>query len=909
MKAFLKRWYTLMYGKDVDIRERVFCKITSVGGVIAVLALLETLIVVSDLLMSVSMFIMVLSVLVSIFLTVQLHKVEAASTLMGAIMCLFVFPGIFFTNGGIYGGATVWFTLNIVFSFLMFKGKKLYSFLVLDIGTEVVCYVLGYLHPEWIRALPSTEDVYLDSVFAVIAVGFAVSLMLQFHIRTYSEQREIVEKQKEELKQSNESQTHFFASMSHELRTPINTIIGLNDMVIRESQETDTLEYSQKIRNASKMLLSLINDILDMSQLQTQNMAIAENEYMTRDMFVEMIDMVRVLMQDKNLEFCVDVDESIPSKLFGDRKRIQQILINLLTNAVKYTPQGTVTLMASAERISGNEIILQMTVKDTGIGIRKENMKNLYEVFKRVDVRKNARVEGSGLGLAITKQLIDLMGGEITVDSIYTKGTEFTVKLKQKVVNSAPVGDIMASATLAARERERYEQLFEAPEARILIVDDISTNSFILQKLLSATRLQIDVASSGEECLEHTKSRFYHLILLDHMMPGMDGVQTLQELRKQENGLCRETPVIALTANTVSTAQRYYEELGFDAYLEKPVDALLMEKTILSLLPEDIIEYRRQEKEAGADTAVRVTRTQRKKKIVVTTDCVAEIPRELLEKYDIGMMYLYIQTKDGRFADTVEIDSDNLSQFMSDSENGARAVSVSVEEYEQFFADQLTRAESVVHISMAKNCGKSYSMAVAAAESFGHVHVVDSGHISCGESMVALYAAQQAMDGASLEEIISRTEKYSGQVITKFMMPNAKNFYLGGYTGKSLMRLCEILNIHPVLRIRKSALKLAGFTVGDLQKARKRFTHRCLSNPKKYDVDSIHMTHVALGAKEQRSLRTEVEKTTGITDLVLQKASFSAACNAGIGTIGISYFRTKNDRTEYEAGDYLSQNE
>lgn len=904
MKSFLKRWYTLMYGQDVDISERIFCKITSVGGVIAVLAMIETLMVAEDFLMVASMAVMVLSVLVSIFLTVQLHKVDAAATIMGLVMCLVVFPGIFFTNGGIYGGATVWFTLNIVFSFLMFKGKKLYAFLTLDIVVEVICYALGFFHPEWIRALSSERDVYFDSLFAVIAVGFAVSLMLRFHIRTYSEQREIVERQKAELEDANQSQTHFFASMSHELRTPINTIIGLNDMVIRETQDQEALDYSMKIRNASKMLLSLINDILDLSQLETRNMAIAENEYLTRDMFSDIIDMVRVLIQDKELDFLVDIDENIPSKLFGDRKRIQQILINLLTNAVKYTNQGSVTLVAGAEKVSGNEIILQVVVKDTGIGIRKENMKNLYEVFKRVDVRRNARVEGSGLGLAITKQLLDLMGGEITVDSIYTKGSEFAVKIRQKVVNSNPVGDIMASMELVSREKDRYEQLFEAPEGRILIVDDISTNSFILQKLLSATKLQIDVANSGEECLVQTKSKFYHLILLDHMMPGMDGPQTLQEIRKQENGLCRQTPVVALTANAVSTAQQYYEELGFDAYLEKPVDALLMEKTILSLLPEDIVEYQRREKGLEGSTAVKVTRSQKRRKVIVTTDCVAEISKDLIEKYNMAMMYLYIQTKDGRFADTVEIDSDNLSQFITDSENNAQAVSVSVEEYEEFFAEQLTKAESVVHISMAKNCGKSYSMAVAAAESFGHVHVVDSGHISCGESMVALYAAKLALDGAEVEEILEKTTRFSEQIVTRFMMPNARNFYQSGYTGRFTMLLCEALSLHPVLKIRKSALRMVGFTVGDLTKARRRFVNRSLINPKKIDISTIYMTHVALSAKETRMLRTEVEKHTGAANVTVQKASLSAACNSGLGTLGISYCKAKNDKTEFEENNY-----
>lgn len=899
MKSFIKRWNNIMYGQDVDIRERIFCKMTSIGGVVALLALIETMIVSGSVVMSASLLIMVLSVLVSIFLTVQMGRRDIATVLMGLVMCFLVFPGIFFTNGGIFGGATVWFTLNIIYSYLSFKGKRLYIFIGLDIVVESLCFLIGYLHPEFIQPLDGQLNVYLDSFFSVIAVSFAISFLLLFHIRTYSEQRETVEKQKKELEQSNKTQTNFFASMSHELRTPINTIIGLNDMVIRESDSENTLDYSEKIRTASKMLLGLINDILDLSQLETGNMRIAENEYETAGLFREVIDMVRVLIQGKNLELCVDIDESIPQKLFGDRRRIQQVLINLLTNAVKYTESGTVTLIAKSERISGDHINLFLTVKDTGIGIRKESMKDLFNAFRRMDIRKNSKIEGSGLGLSITKKIVDLMGGEITVDSIYTKGSTFSVHVNQKIINSAPMGSVVASMTVSQRSYEKYRQLFEAPEARILVVDDVPVNIYVLQKLLSATKVQIDTAGSGEECLVRTKEKKYHLILLDHMMPDMDGITTLSMIRRQENGLCKETPVIALTANSVSAAQKFYENLGFDAYLEKPIDAMLLERMVRDLLPPDIIEFQRPES-VQEEGVIRITRSHKKRKVIVTTDCVSEVPRDLLDQYNMGMMYLYIETKDGRFADTIEIDYNNLSQYMTETSSYAKSVSVSVEEYEQFFAEQLTKADQVIHVSMGKQCGKSYSMAIAAAESFGNVHVIDSGQISGGECMVALFAAELAMSGVSAEEIIEKTNEYAKRIVSRFFMPNATGFYNGGYTNRLVMQICEAFPIHPILHTKKSSMELESFLLGDLNKCRKRFIKQCFRNKKRMEMDTVYITHVALNSKERKKLLEEVGKYVGKENIIIHNASLSVACNSGVGSFSISCCKAKNNRNLYE---------
>lgn len=898
MKEFLTKWQTLVSDYEVDIRERIFCKIASVGAVVAFLAFVETLIVSGGWIMSAALGILFFTLAASVYLTVQLHKMDLAGGILTLVLAFVIMPTLFFTNGGIEGGATIWFIITIVVTFLVFRGMKAHIFLTIDIVSEMAWYWLGFTHPEWITSFNSKQDIYLDSMFSVITVGIAVAMMIRFHIRTYEEQRKTVEWQKQELEKNSESQTHFFASMSHELRTPINTIIGLNEMLLRESNEEMTIDYSRKIQSSSKMLLSLINDILDLSQLETQKMVIAENDYSTVTLFSDLIDMVSTLCAEKNLEFQVDIDDSIPRILYGDRKRIQQVLLNILANAVKYTPQGTVSFSIRVEKLEEKEVTLRFSVRDTGVGIKKEHLANLYQVFKRIDLVNNEKVEGSGLGLSITKQLLTLMGGTITIDSIYTKGSEFTVTLTQQIVENEGIGNILEIMNLRNRSKEKHEHLFEASQARILVVDDNPTNGMIVQKMLEKTGMQIDLATSGEECLQLTKNKYYHLILMDDRMPGMDGTETLQKVRNQSNGLCKEVPILALTANSISSAEQYYQENGFQGYLEKPIPIAVLEKVVLSYLPENIVEYVRDEADYAHVEAVQVSSVKRKKKVRVTTDCVAEISDDLMKEYDMGMICLYIETPEGRFADTIEIDIGNLNQYITMEGSRARAVSISLEEYEEFFAEQLMVAEDVVHISMSKGCGKSYGVAVAAAESFDHVHVVDSGHISGGERMLALYAAKLAKEGASVEEIIEKVEKASERIVTKFMMPSARMFYQSGYTTYPVYRLCDLLGLHPVLTIKKGVLRVTGFTLGDISAAMRGFVKSTIGNPKWIQNKDVFVSQVALNAKEKELLLDTVQKCIGEGKIHYRKASLSCACNAGLGAVGISFYNTRGKQQE-----------
>ena len=299
--------------------------------------------------------------------------------------------------------------------------------------------------------------------------------------------------------------------------------------------------------------------------------------------------MIWIKARQKGLDFRLHVDSSIPSMLCGDEVRIKQVLINLLNNAVKYTSEGSVTLSIRCERLTLNRVRVWYSVEDTGLGVKKENIPYIFNAFKRVDEEKNRHIEGTGLGLSIVHQLVELMGGEISVNSVYTKGSTFLVMLEQDIVDDHELGTFTLTSRAKARDGEHYKQSFEAPQAHILVVDDNDMNLKVVRKLLSETKVQIDTASSGAECLSLTQNIHYDAILMDHLMPEMDGIECLHALRTQPGGLCQDVPVIALTANAGSNNQLIYRKEGFSGYLAKPVSGALLEASVLSILPKELV--------------------------------------------------------------------------------------------------------------------------------------------------------------------------------------------------------------------------------------------------------------------------------------------------------------------------------
>lgn len=888
----LKRIYRKLFGGDMDIRERMFRIIVLTGSIVSLLGILECLILMDINEILIPLFVLFFSMIIALVATFKYRKISFSTAFIGLIMICIVFPVMFFLSGGLDGGAAIWFVMGLFYIFVMFRGRQLAVFLLINLIVDAGTYCYAYFHPGAVEPMESKAASYMDSFFAVFVVGIAVGVILRLQMQLNDRERSLVLSQKEELEKNRDTKNNFFASMSHEIRTPINSIIGLNEMILRSNPSEETREYAENIQNASKMLLNLVNDILDLSRIEMKRLEILPVEYQTKKLFEELIAMMEIRMQEKKLEFQIDIDSQLPAVLYGDSRRIEQILLNLLTNAVKYTEQGTVTLSVHEEARHGDRIRMTVSVRDTGIGIRKEDMEYLFDSFRRIDEGKNRNVEGSGLGLSITKQLLDLMGGEITVDSIYTKGSVFTVSLEQKIISPSPMGQIRTKDR-SSGQRYQYQQSFEAPEARILIVDDNEMNAIVASRLLAATKVHVDIAKSGSECLELTQKKYYHIILMDYMMPEMNGTETLEALRRQENGLCRESAVIFLTAASFDDAKKICAENNVDAYLEKPIRGKTLEKTIVQFLPGDIVEYQAKSPflpEEGEGNEIQQISSRKRKKVYITSDCVCDLPDELLEKYDIRLMYLYIKTDKGRFADTLEIDSDNMKHYLTDEGSEAHADSVSVEEYEEFFADTLIQAEEIIHVSMAERAGRSYGVAVAASRGFDHVHVVDSAHISGGEGLVVLYAAKLAREGRSVHEICEELDRMKHHVQTRFLLPSARIFYRNGYTNRFVAQVCEVFHLHPILKMTQSRIVISEVRIGNLENVWKRFIRYILFRKWKINTDIVIVTHVGCSVRQQELIRKEISKYVTFKRVIIQKASFSNACNSGNQTIGIAFF-------------------
>lgn len=383
---------------------------------------------------------------------------------------------------------------------------------------------------------------------------------------------------------ANKAKSDFLANMSHEIRTPINAILGMNEMILHESQEESTQEYAENINTAGKTLLSLINTILDFSKIEDGKMEIIPADYDTASVINNLVNSVLERAKAKGLEFVVDVDENLPAILCGDDVRITQVVMNLLTNAVKYTEKGSVTFIVREVRREGGDIDIFFSVRDTGIGIRKEDMGKLFESFERIEEKRNRSIEGTGLGMSIVNRLLPMMGSQLQVESVYGEGSEFSFTLRQKIVDDRPIGNYSQRLRdSAARPAEETGLL--APRARVLVVDDNEMNLKVAANLMKLSGIVPDLAGSGPEAIQRIREKYYDIVFLDHMMPKMDGIETLQALRRQDL-LQVGTKVIALTANAIVGAKETYLAAGFDDYLSKPIELGKLEALLIRYLPE-----------------------------------------------------------------------------------------------------------------------------------------------------------------------------------------------------------------------------------------------------------------------------------------------------------------------------------
>ena len=883
----LKKWLNIIFDHKTSLRERMFRLVTGICMIALIFILILGRFTANMFIMAGSIFYMYMAMKISI----EKECINVGATAI-VVLLLLLFPIVFFSGGGIYGGVPEWFVLCFIYISITLKGKRMLVFFLLCAAETLVCYYVAYHYPEFV--LPNTDaQAYFDSARSVILAGALTSVILLFQNHLYEEENQITIQQKKEIEELNQAENHFFSSMSHEIRTPINTIIGLNEMILRGDISDDIAENARNIQGASKMLLTLINDILDLSKIKSGKMEIVNAIYETGELFSELVNMIWVKAREKGLEFRLHVDPSMPSMLCGDEVRIKQVLINLLNNAVKYTKEGSVTLSVRCERLRVNRVKVWYSVEDTGQGVKKENIPYIFDAFKRVDEKKNRHIEGTGLGLSIVRQLVELMGGEISVNSVYMNGSTFLVMLEQDIINERELGTFTLTSRMKVREGEHYKQSFEAPDAHLLVVDDNEMNLMVVSKLLSDTKIQIDTALNGTECLRLTQCQHYDCILMDHLMPEMDGIECLHAIHSQPGGMCQTVPVIALTANAGSDNQQIYRKEGFSGYLAKPISGTLLEAAVLSILPKELVKLSEDASQSEIGKDVLIFEQAKRVTLMITTDSVCDLPESLKKEFGIYVCPYYIRTEQGRFLDNSELLADEMLAHMAMGKSGF-SQPPDMEDYERFFAQRLTEAQNVIHITMAKHVSTGYHNAVEAAKSFENVAVVDSGHLSSSMGLSVLYAAYMAKNHASREDIIETVKRLRRYISSAFIIDNTEAMCRAGQISRKIQTMCDALLLHPVIMLRKSRMTVSSMELGSFQHVIKGYVRKVLKNARNIDRRILFITYAGMDEKSLEYIQELVRQYCPFERVYLQKASSAIASNCGPGSFGLLFMK-KNE--------------
>lgn len=586
----------------------VLFKIMGIGGIcVSIIAGTYSIFVGGPLMVAVNFLAAVLAFLLLLYVE-KTGKYVVGYIITEIVVFMILFSVLFLRGGGIEGALPYFFVFSLIFTFLMFQGRLLVLMETLMSGFYIFVIIFSVRYPQFVAEITDQTELVTEKIFGIFVSSLTLGAVILFYINEYKKQKRLAD-------EAGAAKSTFLANMSHEIRTPINSVIGFNEMIMAESNDEKIREYATNVNRAGHQLLYVVNEVLDFSRLESGREVLQNENYCFEELIEGLISELRISAEKKNLCLELKIDGIIENNLVGDRKKLEQILTNLITNAIKYTDKGMVTVkvtdgghVANSDE-SHRAQRIRFEVIDTGIGIDENDIDKLFFSYERVDLLKNNNIQGTGLGLAISKRLVNLMGGDIRVDSVYGEGSNFSFEILQEI------GEERKENVIDKADNDCYL----APEANVLIVDDNEINRLLIKELMKHTLLHFDEAEDGYKSIELVANKHYDIILMDYMMPGMDGVEAMLTIREMEAQKGIRTPILVLTADVIDNIDKILISKGFDAYLSKPIDSKQLSTQILKFLPKS-----------------KVTLVGSEEKIELPPETIREYEKVLAE-YDINM--------------------------------------------------------------------------------------------------------------------------------------------------------------------------------------------------------------------------------------------------------------------------------